>query len=83
MTASIGESGKITDCNYRNLLTHTSGLSYTKFGDLSLPLLQRCLAPLVFEPGQGFIYGSKWNFAMLAVFIKDMIQPEQISPGSW
>lgn len=45
--------------DHRHLLTHTSGLSYTKFGDLSLPLLDRCLAPLLFEPGEGWIYGSK------------------------
>lgn len=43
----------------RNLLTHTSGLSYTKFGQLHLPFLERILAPLEFEPGEGFFYGSK------------------------
>ncbi|KFH44129.1 hypothetical protein ACRE_050780 [Hapsidospora chrysogenum ATCC 11550] len=47
----------------RHLLTHTSGLSYTKFGDLSLSLVDRCLAPLVFEPGEGFIYGTGVDFA--------------------
>ncbi|KAI0132892.1 beta-lactamase/transpeptidase-like protein [Xylariales sp. AK1849] len=51
----------------RHLLTHTSGLSYTKFGDLSLPLIDRCLAPLVFEPGKGFMYGTGTDFAGLMV----------------
>ena len=48
------------NCN-RHLLLHTSGLSYTKFGDLSLSLMERCLAPLSFEPGEGFIYGSTFS----------------------
>ncbi|KAG9258504.1 beta-lactamase/transpeptidase-like protein [Emericellopsis atlantica] len=47
----------------RHLLTHTSGLSYTKFGDLTLPLIDRCLSPLNFEPGEGFIYGTGVDFA--------------------
>ncbi|KAI9898649.1 hypothetical protein N3K66_007009 [Trichothecium roseum] len=47
----------------RHLLLHTSGLSYTKFGDLSLSLMERCLAPLAFEPGEGFIYGTGVDFA--------------------
>ncbi|KAK3315827.1 beta-lactamase/transpeptidase-like protein [Apodospora peruviana] len=51
----------------RRLLNHTSGLSYTKFGKLDLPLLERCLAPLVFEPGKGFMYGTGTDFAGLMV----------------
>jgi CubicO group peptidase (beta-lactamase class C family) len=45
--------------NLRHLLTHTSGLNYTKFGDLNLKLIDRCLTSLVFEPGEGFVYGSE------------------------
>lgn len=47
----------------RHLLTHTSGLAYRKFGDLSLPLVDRCLTPLLFEPGEGFVYGTGTDWA--------------------
>lgn len=52
----------ITYVYHRRLLNHTSGLAYRKFGDLSLPLVDRCLTPLLFEPGEGFIYGSESSF---------------------
>ncbi|KAG0652835.1 methylbutanoyltransferase [Hyphodiscus hymeniophilus] len=67
----------IRDCQYRmkkadvfrfrHLLTHTSGLSYTKFGDLKLSLVERCSTPLLFEPGEGFIYGTGHDWAGIMV----------------
>ncbi|KAI9737715.1 MAG: hypothetical protein M1818_005719 [Claussenomyces sp. TS43310] len=47
----------------RHLLTHTSGLGYGKFGDLSLQFMDRCLTPLLFEPGEGFMYGTGTDWA--------------------
>jgi CubicO group peptidase (beta-lactamase class C family) len=70
-----------TPITLRRLLTHTSGLSYNEMSPALMQWLQttgkdhtkesdllpRFTAPLVFEPGTGWMYGSGLDFAGLLI----------------